>query len=171
MIHLITGGAASGKSEYAESQVLASGCKKRLYVATMSAGTDPENLERIRKHRERRKDMGFKTIECSLMLSDITVPEDCAVLLEDLPNLLANEMYLPNGIGIHALGRIMQGIQYLDQASDELYIVTDDVFADSCSYEGGTKLYMQLLGLISQNLTSLAESVTEVVYGIPVKIK
>lgn len=171
MIQLITGGAGSGKSEYAESQILASECKNRLYVATMSMGTDPENMERVRKHRERRKDMGFQTIECSLMLSEIVIPEDCAILLEDLPNLLANELYLPNGSGIHAINHILQGIDYLASGAEDLIIVTDDVFDDGCRYEGGTKLYLQLLGLICQDLTTLADRVTEIVYGIPVDLK
>lgn len=171
MIHLITGGAGSGKSEYAESQILSSGCRNRLYIATMSIGTDPENIERVRRHRERRKDMGFQTIECSLMLSEITVPEDCAILLEDLPNLLANELYLPNGSGIHAISRILHGIDHLASSAGKLVIVTDDVFADGCHYERSTLMYMQLLGLICQNLTSMADRVTEVVYGIPIEVK
>ena len=37
MLILVSGGSASGKSEFAESLVLQSGCDRRYYLATMIA--------------------------------------------------------------------------------------------------------------------------------------
>ena len=37
MIHLITGGSGSGKSRYAEQQILELGEGRRIYLATMKA--------------------------------------------------------------------------------------------------------------------------------------
>ena len=35
MLHLITGGSGSGKSAYAEAQVMSAGIEKKIYIATM----------------------------------------------------------------------------------------------------------------------------------------
>ena len=68
MLSLVTGGAASGKSEYAE-QIAQISAEPRIYLATMPR--IPEAEERIRKHTERRKNLGFQTIE-DPYLSDLS---------------------------------------------------------------------------------------------------
>lgn len=172
MVHLITGGAGCGKSEYAEQQILSLGeDRNRIYIATMIPGGDPENLERIRRHRERRSSMGFQTIECPKDLGQVELPENSAVLLEDIPNLLANALFMPNGSGIHAGSMILSGFRRLVSEARDVIAVTDDVFCDGCEYQDSTKLYMRLLGLISQDIVCEADHVTEVVYGIPVVLK
>ena len=61
MLTLVTGGAASGKSEYAER--LAAACDgPRVYIATMRP-LDKESVARIEKHRAARADRRFSTIE------------------------------------------------------------------------------------------------------------
>ena len=39
----------------------------------------------------------FKTFECYTGLEKLTVPQNSTVLLECMSNLVANEMYSPNG--------------------------------------------------------------------------
>ena len=74
MLILVTGGAASGKSEHAERLV----CEKaqsRLYLATMQPfGAAAET--RIARHRALRRDKGFETVERPLGLAGLE-PEDC----------------------------------------------------------------------------------------------
>ena len=125
---LVTGGAASGKSAYAERRIqeMFSAAKlpeKRLiYLATMFNDGGPEAAARIRRHRALRAEKGFETIEkpCGLetLLSDNRIwksqegaageypaaPKGVSadlqggfILLEDLGNLLANELYLSEG--------------------------------------------------------------------------
>ena len=60
-IHLVLGGARSGKSRFAEQQVLSSGLKP-VYVATAQA-FDDEMRSRIAKHREDRDGSGWTTVE------------------------------------------------------------------------------------------------------------
>ena len=61
MLTLVTGGAASGKSEYAER--LAAACDgPRVYIATMRP-LDKESVARIEKHRAARADRRFSTIK------------------------------------------------------------------------------------------------------------
>ena len=50
MLILVSGGSASGKSEFAESLVLQSGCDRRYYLATMIP-YDEECRRRISRHR------------------------------------------------------------------------------------------------------------------------
>ena len=91
MFIIVTGGSASGKSEYAENLVPNTG--NRVYLATMEPfGAEAET--RIARHRKLREGKGFKTIECPVNIGNCF--EACRgrhVLLEDLPNLVANEMF------------------------------------------------------------------------------
>ena len=65
MITLITGGARSGKSSYAEMLAAQSGLQV-IYIATAHAG-DAEMDERIRRHRAHRP-AGWITVEEPLAL-------------------------------------------------------------------------------------------------------
>lgn len=176
MLQLITGGSASGKSAYAESQVLSLGAdQNRIYIATMKPW-DEETRQRIRQHREMRAGKGFITIECDiglerLLLAPVTAPPKTVVLLECLSNLAANEQYI-NGGTIKAIStRIMTGICHLQEQAEDIIIVTNEVFSDGREYDQETAAYRQLLGLLNQQIGGMADLVTEVVYGIPLEIK
>ena len=102
MLYLVTGGSGSGKSEYAEN--LAVHLRERLgteagrlyYVATMYS-YDRECGKRIARHRLMRRDKGFSTIECYCGISRVQSGREDVLLLECMSNLLATEMYLPEG--------------------------------------------------------------------------
>jgi len=66
-IILITGGARSGKSKYAEDRVLEMG-RRRLYLATAEA-KDEEMVQRIAAHKKRRGD-SWTTIEEPVELAE-----------------------------------------------------------------------------------------------------
>lgn len=95
MLTLVLGGAASGKSGYAESLVLKTALP-RYYIATMQVW-DAECAARVEKHRKMRAAKQFETVECPLHLENIHLPARGTVLLEDLGNLTANELYDPAG--------------------------------------------------------------------------
>ena len=97
MLTLVLGGAASGKSEYAESLVLRCGLP-RYYLATMQVW-DAECIARVEKHRKMRAAKQFETLECPLHLETVHLPRRGTALLEDLGNLTANELYDPAGAG------------------------------------------------------------------------
>lgn len=96
MVELVTGGSGSGKSEYAESRVmaLARACPslKKYYLATMIP-YGKEGKERIERHKKLRKDKGFITLEHPFPSGDIEIKEKGIVLVECLGNLTANEMF------------------------------------------------------------------------------
>ena len=89
MLTLVLGGAASGKSEYAEALVLRSALP-RYYLATMQVW-DAECAARVEKHRKMRAAKQFETIECPLHLETVRLSHRGTALLEDLGNLTANE--------------------------------------------------------------------------------
>ena len=111
MLTLVLGGAASGKSEYAEALVLRSALP-RYYLATMQVW-DAECAARVEKHRKMRAAKQFETIECPLHLETVRLPRKGTALLEDLGNLTANELYDPAGAGDAAAAHILQGLDAL----------------------------------------------------------
>ncbi len=172
MLYLITGGSGSGKSKYAEDLIRKCGeDRSRIYIATMNPGNDPENIARVKKHRDRREDMHFTTIECPTGLHQTEIPAHAAVLLEDLSNLLANELFLPGASGIHSVGSILHGIDHILDFADDLVIVTNEIFSDGGNYDNYTRLYQEFLGSLNQELALRADFAAEIVYGIPVILK
>lgn len=176
MIHIVTGGSASGKSVWAEQQLLAYGenCR-RFYVAAMKP-SDDEMHKKILRHQQMRSLKRFTTIECYTGLENILLPPQepgapLAVLVECMSNLTANEMYDIGGTEPEVLKRIMTGIDHLKTLAEYLVIVTNEVFSDGGSYTEETRRYLRLLGKVNRELGEQAQQVTEVVYGIPIRIK
>ena len=109
MLILVTGGAASGKSAHAERLVCEAAPSSRLYLATMQPFGAAAQA-RIARHRALRQGKGFETIERPLGLQSLTLARQYdGMLLEDLGNLLANEMFAPEGAGDAAFGSILAG--------------------------------------------------------------
>ena len=67
-------------------------CWHRVYIATMRV-YDEESEKRVARHRAQRADKGFATLECPMDLAGAGIEPGSTVLLEDIPNLLANEMF------------------------------------------------------------------------------
>lgn len=166
---LVIGGGASGKSEYAE-ELFSILQGKKYYIATMMPyGAD--GLARIEKHRQARRDRGFFTIEHYYKMDSLELPERGAVLLECLGNLTANELFSLNLSEEEALDSILKGIDTLSQQTEELVIVTNDVFSGGCNYEEGTLLYIRTLGRLNTAIAARFDRVVEVSCGIPIFLK
>lgn len=185
MIHLITGGSASGKSAYAEQAAMLAETEIRYYIATMQPWGE-EGRRRVEKHRAMRAGKGFETVECYHHLAELTLPEAIssdersgvfprrervAVLLECMSNLAANEQFEVGGTDEEIIGRIMNGIRHLQKQAGHIIIVTNEVFSDGAVYDEETMRYLSLLGRINVLLAAMADQVTEVVYGIPISVK
>ncbi len=183
MFTLVIGGAGSGKSEYAEG-LLARKSKSKaegslpekqgkrsenpeenslIYIATMQPW-DAECRKRIEKHQRAREGKGFFTIERYLDLEGLLLPEKSRVLLECLSNLMANELYAPEGGGSAA---VLRGIEALLVQCEELVIVTNEVFSGGSNYEGDSLSYLRELAGVNRALAKKADRVIEVVCGYP----
>lgn len=174
MLHIITGGSGSGKSAYAEDKIFAlsgqASKAKRIYIATMYP-FEEESHQRIKKHREMRKNKDFETMECFTGLKQLEVSKNSYVLLECMSNLIANEMFLDFGAKEETVKEVLEGIDLLLKSVKELVIVTNEIFSGSGFYSESTKDYLRCLGSINQQLVKKADNVVEVVYGIPVLLK
>ena len=179
MMVLVTGGAASGKSEYAERLVCgevpeaadvppAGG--SRIYVAAMQP-FGSEAKERIRKHRAAREHRGFRTVERFTDLSGLRVPPGSRVLLEDLGNLTANEMFSAGGTADpgEAAEAVIRGLLRLKEQCGLLVAVTNEIFSGGCGYPAETLQYLRALAEVNRRAAAAADQVTEVVCGIPVQ--
>lgn len=169
MLTLVVGGAASGKSEYAESLVLKT-TLPRTYLATMQVW-DAECAARVAKHRAMRAQKQFETVECPLNLASVRLPAWGTALLEDLGNLTANELYSPEGAGERTAEAVLHGIKNIAYQCENLVIVSNEVFSGGADYEGDTDQYLLALAQINNAVAARAENVCRVVCGIPVYYK
>ena len=171
MTILVIGGAASGKSAYAERLLCSlSGDAPKVYVATMEP-YGAEAAARIAKHRKARAGKGFVTLERFTNLAGLSVPDKSAVLLEDLGNLCANEMFSPQGSGDGAETTILRGLQSLRGQSAHVVIVSNEIFCGGTAYTGGTLQYLRTLARLHRKIAATADGVCEVVCGIPAYYK
>lgn len=160
------GAAASGKSEYAEDIVMFLPGEK-IYIATMKPfGAEAE--ERIARHRALRAGKGFSTVERARNLTGLTPEADWNVLIEDLPNLAANELFSPEGGGAAA---VLCGVDRICKTASCVTIVTGDIFADGGTYDAGTQEYMEMLADLHTKIAEKADNVVEVICGIPCAVK
>ena len=166
MFTLVTGASASGKSQYAEDILTASGVSPRFYIATMRV-FDAEGEARVARHRAMRAQKGFETIEAPVALAEVSVPGGSAVLLECLSNLAANECF--GGAGFEgAKSAILAGVEGLAARTSELVVVTNEVFASGEAYGDDTGRYIDLLGEVNCAVAARADRLIEVNCGIPV---
>lgn len=167
MLTLVIGGSASGKSAFAEDLILKAGPGPRYYLATMEP-MDDECRARIDRHRAMRARKGFKTIEQYTNLGSLTLPRRGTVLLEDLGNLAANELYSPAGAGPEkALEAILEGIDRLGVQCRALVVVSNEIFAGGRDYAPGTETYLSLMARAHRAIAARADQVYEVVCGLP----
>lgn len=169
MLTLVVGGAASGKSAYAERLVLQTALP-RYYLATMQVW-DAECAARVEKHRRMRAEKQFETLECPLHLGTVRLPARGTALLEDLGNLTANELYDPAGAGEAAASAILDDLDRLAAQCEHLVVVSNEVFSGGADYAGDTDRYLKALAQVNNALAACADAVVRVVCGIPVYYK
>lgn len=165
MILLVTGGSGCGKSTWAEELIRTGPSENRVYIATMQV-YDEESARRAARHRAQRADLGFRTVECPKDLASAPVPEGGIVLLEDLVNLTANEMFDGGDPD-----RVVPALRKLAGQSRHLVMVTNDLFSDGIAYTPSVQDYLRRLAEINRQAAELADRVVEVVYGVPIPVK
>lgn len=166
MIALVIGGSGSGKSAYAEKLVKEISREKRVYLATMRVW-DEESRRRVERHRAQRAELGFRTVECPVDLDAAELDEESTVLLEDISNLVANEMFDGEG----DVKRLIPSLKNLARRCKNLVMVGNDVFSDGGAYDASTREYLRLLAEVNAAMAEIADCGIEVVCSIPVMFK
>lgn len=160
------GGAASGKSEWAEALVNNTGMPK-TYLATGRIWDD-EVQERVNKHQARR-DTGWRTVECPL---DLSAP------LAELP---AGEIVLIDCATMWLSNHLMEGSD-LDAAQSQLLdslrgcaahwvIVSNEVGQGIVPDNAMARQFREAQGRLNIALAAEAETVVQVVVGLPQLLK
>ena len=175
MFTLVIGGSASGKSDYAERHVLSlEGGGPRIYIATMEPFGE-EARARIARHHAMRRDRGFETIECYRNIGSLRLPADSNVLLEDLGNLMANELFGNDAAAVDEEtdlpDRIAEEIEKVFSDCAHMTIVTNEIFSGGKNYEGETIIYLRALARLNRILAKRADYVVELVCGLPDVLK
>jgi len=185
MIHFILGGARSGKSRFAEQQVLTlveKNNKPAVYIATATA-LDTEMDSRIAQHQQDRGD-SWQLIECPLSLADTVSELDRGhiYLVDCLTLWLNNQLY-----AVHEASRLEQGkhlqteidnlINSLTQINTgtvtqiKIVIVSNEIGLGVIPMGESTRLYVDYCGWLNQKVAAIADKVTLVTAGIPLTIK
>ena len=167
-IVLITGGARSGKSRYAEERAREIGARL-LYVATAEAG-DEEMARRIAAHRARRG-AEWTTVEAPLEIASALVKTrgfdaavvDCVTLW--LSNLMSrgDETYIRR-----AVEEFIAAARAFDAP---LFIVTNQLGAGIVPDNPLARAFRDLAGRTNQRLAAAAEEVVLMVAGVPLFVK
>lgn len=159
-ITLITGGARSGKSSFAERLAKKQG-KKLIYIAT-GEPLDKEMQERIRKHRKRRGNL-WKTIEEPKMVSGIFSRIREGVVVLDCVTLWVN-----NGA---VRKEVLKTLDIAKRGKFNTIIVTNEVGSGIIPENKLARRYRDTLGTINQLIAKKADAVYMMCSGIPVCIK
>ncbi|MEA3195504.1 MAG: adenosylcobinamide kinase / adenosylcobinamide-phosphate guanylyltransferase [Betaproteobacteria bacterium] len=163
--HLISGGARSGKSAYAEKLALESG-RPTLYIATALPG-DEEMRERIEHHR-RRRPAAWRTRECPVHLGSALREEagpGACVIVDCLTLWLANL----NGGNVEAEREDF--LRALLQAQAEVLVVTNELGSGIVPAGAATRSFVDEHGLTNQRVAQECERITLMVCGQPLAVK
>lgn len=176
MMILIIGGSGSGKSAYAEKAAVTLAANSSLYYLATMQVFGQEGRKKVRRHQVLREGKGFLTIEQPFTVSQAIAKMKAGsktVLLECMSNLTANEMFSPCGIRKpnEVCNKILNDIDLLKENTKNLVIVSNNVFEDGVLYASETMDYLEALGKINEKLMSAADTVIEVVVGIPIIMK
>lgn len=168
---MFTGGAACGKSAHAEGFLCRTAPGDKLYLATMEP-FGAEALSRIARHRTLRAGKGFHTAERFRDLAGFDPGRSYdGILLEDIGNLLANELFSPEGAGPRAEEAVLAGVEGLARRCAILVLVTNEIGGDGMDYPPQTRAYIRRLGRLNAALAARCDGAARSVCGILVPLK
>ena len=191
-IVLVTGGARSGKSAFAEEQL--ADRERVCYIATgLPRGEDPEWQERIRLHQERRP-ASWTTQEQYAGLADWLQEQSHPVYLLDCATLLTSNrlfdlisQHFPDKLELteeHFLSRQEQSLllQFLEEEWQELlstirqtdaecWIVTDEVGLGIVPETRLGRFFRDVQGKINQLIAKEASEAYLVICGLAQQLK
>lgn len=165
-IILITGGARSGKSRYAE-QLARSLTSNPVYVATAHIW-DKEFGERVRRHQERRGSE-WTTIEEEKQLSRHNLAGRVAVI--DCITLWCTNYFFEMKEVDATLDALKDEFDRFTTPEATYIFVTNEIGMGGVSDNDVQRRFTDLQGWMNQYVASKADEVVLMVAGIPVKIK
>lgn len=192
-VTLITGGARSGKSNFAES--FFGEQKKVCYIATNGVVRDEETKSRVRLHQARRPE-NWETHEAYLDLAAFIAESQVSAHLLDCATMLTTNYfyYLMKQRFGEDYHEIDQQISHFSEAEKlaieaeimkewstiisaakkspaEIVIVTNEVGLGIVPENAFTRWFRDMFGRVNQYLGKEADTAFLVIAGIPMKLK
>ena len=182
-IILVTGGARSGKSSFAESLCIGQN-NSTAYIAT-SIPFDDEMKDRVKKHKESRP-QNWETYEIYKDIYSIVdeVSKKHQTIILDCVTLLVNNLMFTYGIDIDEASQVEINeleLYIKDQVSKlmielkntDIYvvIVTNEIGMSVVPDNKLSRVYTDITGRVNQQIASNSDEVYFVVSGIPMKIR
>jgi len=178
-LHLVTGGARSGKSRYAERLARTLGGDHVAYLATL-APLDDEMRRRIRRHRARRPST-WTTHELTQNVNADAVTRHLAhapaatILLDCLAGLISTVLLEHAPDDTAAQGEalaVADALAATGRATGKtLIVVTNEVGSGVVPATKLGRVYRDILGLTNQRLAARADTVTLLTAGLPLPLK
>jgi adenosylcobinamide kinase/adenosylcobinamide-phosphate guanylyltransferase len=169
---LVTGGARSGKSTYAEA--LLSGYRHVTYIATGDPDDDdPDWTERVASHRARRPTTWttLETVDVAEILNSATEP----VLLDCLGTWLTARMNFRDAWMDGNTAAVREDIDKLVAAWKScpvpIVAVTNEVGSGVVPETKSGRLFRDLLGILNARIADASESVVLMTAGLPTRLR
>ena len=163
---LVTGGARSGKSSFAEKRTKQLG-SSLIYIAT-SEIIDSEMENRVAEHQARRGSE-WQTLHAPLKLTEaLSEIDGKGPCLVDCLTIWLNNLIFHNEDTIVATKEL---IKVLEQRSDPVVLVTNEVGSGIVPENALARRFRDEAGRMNQIISEVADEVYLSVSGIPLQIK
>ena len=182
-VHLVLGGARSGKSRLAEQEAIES-AKNVVYVATATV-YDDEMQQRIDRHIDDRPDY-WLTVEEPLLLANVLKQyacEDTCLLVDCLTLWLTNVLMAEEGsfdrdgqkigtLGVRSFSDYKEELlETLAGLPGEVILVSNEVGQGIVPLGALSRRFVDEAGWLHQDIARIANKVTWVVAGLPMALK
>ena len=174
---LITGGARSGKSIFAEKMAQQMG-SQIAYIATAQA-LDKEMKERIHLHRQSRPEH-WKTYEVPYQIAPTIakIESDFQIILIDCLTLFISNLLMKqeehsynSQLCEQLLSHVQDTLEEITKCKATVIIVTNEVGAGLVPDNPMGRFFRDVVGKANQLIAASADQVYLLVSGIPVRIK
>ena len=163
---LVTGGARSGKSSFAEKRTKQLG-SSLIYIAT-SKIIDSEMEKRVAEHQARRGSE-WETLHAPLKLTEaLSETDGKGPCLVDCLTIWLNNLIFHNEDTVVATKEL---IKVLEQRSDPVVLVTNEVGSGIVPENALARRFRDEAGRMNQIISQVADEVYLSVSGIPLQIK
>ena len=163
--HLVLGGARSGKSSYAEQCALRLSANP-IYIATADAG-DNEMVARIAKHKNDRSN-AWHIIEEPLRLAEVinSVKQPNVIMIDCLTLWLSNCLHKESW-----QSHKDDFLETIKLSKHKLILVSNEVGMGIVPMGALSRQFVDEIGWLHQTLAQHCDNVTQVVAGLPQKLK
>jgi len=175
-IILITGGARSGKSDYAQNRAEQLP-GKHFFIATCPP-IDQEMNDRIKRHQQDRANGMWHTIEeeIDIHLRMRTLPDDSVCLLDCLTLWVNNLMYHGEKSNVKVseddvTGRVRSLLAAVESYQGTLICVSNEVGMGVVPDNPTARIYRDCVGRCNRMIAAVADEVILVSCGLPLFFK